>query len=299
MASNSFDSDSETLTVVLRRKTDAKKKVDSKKKDVGHDAGNVSSENDEHDVASFENGGYKSYSDEMHTPMSTDDESVSMHNYPSFNEESEFGEVSCSVQGAWLSMGCFIKPVNSEEYWTETDKPRPEPPKLKRPIGRPKKKRRKDGESEQVPTLSQKKVKRTWQVLCYRCGEYGHMEKKCVGEALPIPARQCRPKKNQEETGEVGSIPQPVTDLNEQVENASYTSVVPESITPTHQPTEKLRPIRAPAPTHTAPLVTTTTKSMVDTAQNMDIPPESTGPVSSNSGFLFIPTPGIGPPAPK
>lgn len=46
----------------------------------------------------------------------------------------------------WLTMDTlnatyehFIQPVPSQEYWTKTEQTRPCPPKLKRPIGRPKK----------------------------------------------------------------------------------------------------------------------------------------------------------------
>ncbi|KAL6556398.1 hypothetical protein OROGR_005686 [Orobanche gracilis] len=164
----------------------------------------------------------------------------------------------------------FIKPVNSEEFWTETNNPKPEPPKLKRP----KKQRRKDGHSEERPGTSKNKVKRTWDVLCYRCGEHGHIEKTCVGEALPEPAKIRHPKKTQAKIAEGTTSPSPST-----------------------QPINKLQPIRPPTnvSTHGTQSITHHSNAIQFTASTPGTqfirPP-------TPELFMFIPTPGLRPPPP-
>ncbi|KAK7270341.1 hypothetical protein RIF29_23411 [Crotalaria pallida] len=78
-----------------------KKKVMQKKKDVPNEAESSPSSDDDIDdehededdsVASFEEHGYNSYAEEMHSPMSTDDEVESMPSHPSFNDASTFGQ---------------------------------------------------------------------------------------------------------------------------------------------------------------------------------------------------------------
>ncbi|XP_061360311.1 uncharacterized protein LOC133304316 [Gastrolobium bilobum] len=69
--------------------------------------------------------------------------------------------------------------VNSDKYWPSSDEPKPLPPKLKRPIGRPKKHRKKDPTKEQGS--STKKVKRTYAAKCPKCGQTGHYAKSCKG----------------------------------------------------------------------------------------------------------------------
>ncbi|XP_058783507.1 uncharacterized protein LOC131658200 [Vicia villosa] len=92
----------------------------------------------------------------------------------------------------WLTMEAlnatydhYILPVNSQEYWKITEHPKPEPPKLKRPIGRPKKHRRKNAISEDMPGSGTRKVKRRYEVICPKCGEAGHYEKTCKGPPKP------------------------------------------------------------------------------------------------------------------
>ncbi|XP_058783516.1 uncharacterized protein LOC131658211 [Vicia villosa] len=92
----------------------------------------------------------------------------------------------------WLTMEAlnatydhYILPVNSQEYWKITEHPKPEPPKLKRPIGRPKKHRRKNAISEDMPGSGTRKVKRRYEVIRPKCGEAGHYEKTCKGPPKP------------------------------------------------------------------------------------------------------------------
>ncbi|XP_061359581.1 uncharacterized protein LOC133303653 [Gastrolobium bilobum] len=72
-----------------------------------------------------------------------------------------------------------LNPVNSDKYWPSSDEPKPLPPKLKRPIGCPKKHRRKDPSEEQGSNT--KKVKRTYATKCPKCGQHGHYAKTCKG----------------------------------------------------------------------------------------------------------------------
>ncbi|RYQ94357.1 hypothetical protein Ahy_B08g089263 [Arachis hypogaea] len=75
-----------------------------------------------------------------------------------------------------------IQPVNSEEYWDKIEVINPIPPKLKRPIGRPVKRRKKEPSENET---SGSKVKKTFRVTCSKCGETGHNQKTCKGPAAP------------------------------------------------------------------------------------------------------------------
>ncbi|RYR17985.1 hypothetical protein Ahy_B03g062631 [Arachis hypogaea] len=75
-----------------------------------------------------------------------------------------------------------IKPVNSEEYWDKIEVINPIPPKLKRPVGRPVKRRKKEPSENET---SGSKVKKTFRVTCSKCGETGHNQKTCKGPAAP------------------------------------------------------------------------------------------------------------------
>ncbi|RYR51794.1 hypothetical protein Ahy_A06g026767 [Arachis hypogaea] len=82
----------------------------------------------------------------------------------------------------WLTMESIratyshcIKPVNSEEYWTPTNSPRPLPPTIKRAAHRPKMKRRADPVEREMSTTKAK----TFVVTCSKCGQTGHYYKTC------------------------------------------------------------------------------------------------------------------------
>ncbi|GAU30748.1 hypothetical protein TSUD_145460 [Trifolium subterraneum] len=113
----------------------------------------------------------------------------------------------------WLTMEAlnatydhYIRPVNSQEYWEITKHSKPEPPKLKRPIGRPKKHRRKDAISEDMPGSGTRKVKRRYEVICLKCGEAGHYEKTCKGPPKPGYVK----KKKQEQPQPPAVRPPPI-----------------------------------------------------------------------------------------
>ena len=112
-----------------------------------------------------------------------------------------------------------IVPVNGMQYWNKCDSIQPVPPKIKRPVGRPKKHRKKDGR-EEAPG-SGYKVKRKYEVTCYKCGQTGHYPKTCKGSPLPNPKAPRRKRarqianEDQEEIPLTQSHPQP--DNNSQV----------------------------------------------------------------------------------
>ncbi|XP_020999379.1 uncharacterized protein LOC110281454 [Arachis duranensis] len=64
-----------------------------------------------------------------------------------------------------------VKPVNSEEFWKEASQPKPDPPRITRPVGRPKK-RRSDA-AHPPPQPNGDKVRSTFQVTCNKCGKKG------------------------------------------------------------------------------------------------------------------------------
>ncbi|XP_016186019.1 uncharacterized protein LOC107627713 [Arachis ipaensis] len=131
----------------------------------------------------------------------------------------------------WLKMDAFratyehvIRPVNSEEYWKKTGLLAPEPPTIKRPPGRPTKKKRKPDPVEDSPDTT--KGRRTFMVTCQKCGQTGHNAKTCKGPPRPKPPPkvkkngQLRAKKNtssappsQDEVQVSQTAPQPLPQI--------------------------------------------------------------------------------------
>ncbi|XP_020972458.1 uncharacterized protein LOC110269143 [Arachis ipaensis] len=104
----------------------------------------------------------------------------------------------------WLTMKAVratyshcIKPVNSEEYWVQSDAPKTLPPPIKRAAHRPKMKRRSDPiEKEMNPN----KCRKTFQVTCSKCGQLGHYYKTCTNAPQdpnwkPMTKKERRTKK--------------------------------------------------------------------------------------------------------
>ncbi|XP_016195419.1 mucin-7-like [Arachis ipaensis] len=73
-----------------------------------------------------------------------------------------------------------IQPVPSQEFWTRSEYSRPDPPIIKRPIGRPKVHNKQKGLAEPMMQHGAK-LKRSFKVTCSKCGSEGHNYKTCKG----------------------------------------------------------------------------------------------------------------------
>ncbi|RYR59261.1 hypothetical protein Ahy_A05g025111 [Arachis hypogaea] len=79
----------------------------------------------------------------------------------------------------------------------------PIPPKLKRPIGRPVKRRRKDPYELEASRTNVTKVKKIFKVTCCKCEETDHNYKTCKGAPATIIRRPTNP--NRRTTSRTGS----------------------------------------------------------------------------------------------
>ena len=93
----------------------------------------------------------------------------------------------------WLTMDAFnatyahcIQPANSEEHWAKSEYNQLIPPIIKRPISHPKKQRKKNQDKD----VSGHRVRRTVEVICLKCGQYGHYAKTCKGIGAKKPKRK-------------------------------------------------------------------------------------------------------------
>ncbi|XP_072055380.1 uncharacterized protein [Arachis hypogaea] len=125
----------------------------------------------------------------------------------------------------WLKMDAFratyghsISPVNSEEYWEKSGEISSIPPKIKRPIGRPVKRRRRDPVEDGAEG---NKAKKTFRVTCGKCGETGHNAKTCKGAPKdgtnPKGNVKCKSKEKPTATQEEVQVSQsaPVTEVTQ------------------------------------------------------------------------------------
>ncbi|RYR40283.1 hypothetical protein Ahy_A09g046007 [Arachis hypogaea] len=99
----------------------------------------------------------------------------------------------------WLKIDAFratyahsISPVNSEEYWDKSGVVSSIPPKIKRPIGCPVKRRRPDA-VEDGPDGT--KTRKTFRVTCSKCGDIGHNAKTCKGAPQQGSSSKAKGKK--------------------------------------------------------------------------------------------------------
>ncbi|XP_015934181.1 uncharacterized protein LOC107460337 [Arachis duranensis] len=95
-----------------------------------------------------------------------------------------------------------IQPVPSSEFWARTEFTQPDPPIIKRGIGRPKVHNRQKDPAE--PMMQGGKLKKSFSVSCNKCGEKGHNYKTCKG-APSNPnwkPKTKKPKKKKESTSQ-------------------------------------------------------------------------------------------------
>ncbi|RYR04617.1 hypothetical protein Ahy_B06g084389 [Arachis hypogaea] len=104
-----------------------------------------------------------------------------------------------------------IQPVNSEEYWEKTDYLNPIPPKLKRPVGRPVKRRRKDQSEKEASRTDNNKVTKIFRVMCSKCGETGHNFKTCKGPPAATTRKLTNPNKRITKVGVNSGTPNPTS----------------------------------------------------------------------------------------
>ncbi|RYR71111.1 hypothetical protein Ahy_A02g005404 [Arachis hypogaea] len=117
-----------------------------------------------------------------------------------------------------------IQPVNSEEYWEKTIYMNPIPPKLKRPVGRPVKRRRKEPFEIEASRTNGTKVKKTFRVTCSKCGETGHNYKTCKGPPATTTRRPTNP--NRRTTSRAGSSS---GTLNQNAEEVNVSQSAPQA----------------------------------------------------------------------
>ncbi|XP_015971838.1 protein transport protein SEC31-like [Arachis duranensis] len=95
-----------------------------------------------------------------------------------------------------------IQPMPSSEFWARTEFTQPDPPIIKRGIGRPKVHNRQKDPAE--PLMQGGKLKKSFSVSYSKCGEKGHNYKTCKG-APSNPnwkPKTKRPKKKKESTSQ-------------------------------------------------------------------------------------------------
>nr|XP_025611980.1 uncharacterized protein LOC112705360 [Arachis hypogaea] len=136
----------------------------------------------------------------------------------------------------WLTMdvvratyGDSIKPVNSEEFWEETNRLRPEAPIIRRPPGRPTKKRAVDVVAESQMQQQGHNVRKSFQVTCSKCGQKGHYHMTCKGAPANPNWQPKRKKAKQQQTENQSSQPPP--DQQEAQAGEGVGSNVPQNVT--------------------------------------------------------------------
>nr|XP_025692366.1 proteoglycan 4-like [Arachis hypogaea] len=125
-----------------------------------------------------------------------------------------------------------IEPVASAEFWARTKFSQPNPPIIKRRIGRPKVHNRQKDPAE--PLMQRGKLKKSFTVSCSKCGEKGHNYKTCKG-APSNPnwkPKTKRPKKKGDSTSQA-LVVLPLSQSAPPPEDASNSQ--PDSSTPQQQ----------------------------------------------------------------
>ncbi|XP_072060522.1 uncharacterized protein [Arachis hypogaea] len=201
----------------------------------------------------------------------------------------------------WLKMDAFratyahsISPVNSEEYWDKSGVVSSIPLKIKRPIGRPVKRRRPDV-VEDSPDGT--KTKKTFRVTCSKCGDIGHNAKTCKGAPQQGSSSKAKGKKKQVQPQHEMVVSQsaPLSQNEGSVEGSMQIPNPTSHDTQTENPTSRAttnvssqpkaqQPFRRPKQTIRRP--------QVQGSLDADMTAATTSPAASEM-FKFIPTPGL------
>ncbi|XP_015941360.1 uncharacterized protein LOC107466865 [Arachis duranensis] len=127
-----------------------------------------------------------------------------------------------------------IQPVPSQEFWTRSEYSRPDPPIIKRPIGRPKVHNRQKDPAE--PMMQQgAKLKRSFKVTCSKCGSEGHNYKICKG-APSNPNWKPKTKKSKKGGTSQSLVVIPLSQSAPQDDDAPNTQSAPSSQAATPNP---------------------------------------------------------------
>ncbi|XP_015963091.1 pollen-specific leucine-rich repeat extensin-like protein 1 [Arachis duranensis] len=152
-----------------------------------------------------------------------------------------------------------IQPVPSSEFWARTEFTQPDPPIIKRGIGRPKVHNQQKDPAE--PMMQGGKLKKSFSVSCSKCGEKGHNYKTCKG-APSNPnwkPKTKKPKKKKESTSQA-LVCLPLSQSAPPPEDPSHSQ--PPSSTPQQQ--QPTVPSGAgPSATNVAPAPTRVTRSTI------------------------------------
>ncbi|XP_016178919.1 predicted GPI-anchored protein 58 [Arachis ipaensis] len=120
-----------------------------------------------------------------------------------------------------------IQPVPSQEFWTRSEYSRPDPPIIKRPIGRPKVHNRQKDPAE--PMMQQgAKLKRSFKVTCSKCGSEGHNYKTYKG-APSNPNWKPKTKKSKKGGTSQSLVVLPLSQSAPQDDDAPNTQSAPSS----------------------------------------------------------------------
>ncbi|QHN99670.1 uncharacterized protein DS421_13g399850 [Arachis hypogaea] len=126
-----------------------------------------------------------------------------------------YGHPLLKIGAALATYQHCIQPVNSEEYWEKINYLNPIPPKLKRPVGRLIKRRRKDQSEKETSRTDNNKVTKTFRVTCSKCGETGHNFKTCKGPPAATIRKPTNPNKRTTKVGANSGTPtQPAEEIH-------------------------------------------------------------------------------------
>ncbi|RYR15462.1 hypothetical protein Ahy_B04g072201 [Arachis hypogaea] len=180
-------------------------------------------------------------------------------------------------------------------------------PKLKRPVGRPVKRRRKESSETEVSRTDGNKVKRTFRVTCSKCGEVGHNYKTCKGP--PAATTRCPTNPNRRKTkagANPGTSNQPAEEIHfsqsaPQVQNMvdhpnapGFVSSMKNSRVTILQSARAKQPIIRPQ--YPAPVQSSTPPPIPPPRPSQGVSAETIAAVSKGTTsrmFQFIPNPGF------
>ncbi|XP_057745904.1 uncharacterized protein LOC130965081 [Arachis stenosperma] len=117
----------------------------------------------------------------------------------------DFAHKWLTIEAVRVTYRDSIKPMNSEEFWKETNRLRPEAPIIRRAPRRPTKKRAVDVVAESQMQQQGHKARKSFQVTCSKCGQKGHYHMTCKGPPANLNWQPKRKKAKQQQIGNQSS----------------------------------------------------------------------------------------------